>query len=84
MMVTGMLLLHAAAVSQASGEVGTPNTTFLVGTIRHGTCGVWTDPKGFNPPPGGVPANGHCKTDPKGWHPHIPFVRGLRRPYRGG
>ena len=72
MMVTGMLLLHAAALSQASGEVGTPNTTFPVGTIGHGTCGVFTDPKGFGPPPGGVAANGNCKKDPKGWHPHLP------------
>lgn len=31
MMVTGVLLLHAAALSQASGAVGTPNTTFPVG-----------------------------------------------------
>jgi len=50
------------------GDVGA--VAVPVGTIGHGTCGVFN--QSFPPfnQPGGVKANGNCKKDPTGWHPH--------------
>ena len=44
------------------------------GTLRNGTCGVFTDEQGFQPPPGPWPIkpNGNCMKDPKGFYPHTP------------
>ena len=62
----------AAAVAVARGQP--------VGTIGHGTCGVFTNQQGFTLPagPGVIKPNGNCKTDPKGFYPHT-LVRGVRR-----
>ena len=53
-----MKWLISAALVAVAGAVADPP----VGTVGHGTCGIF--------PPGGIKANGNCKKDPKGWHPH--------------
>ena len=65
-----MLILGALGAAFAVAQ-GQP-----VGTIGHGTCGAgaFTDDHGMSLPagPGVIRANGNCKTDPKGFHPHQP------------